>query len=77
MPLISQDSLETQINKNKLSPMYFLFGEEELLIEDSLESLVSVAVEETNKSFNYDVLNSNDNNINDILESKLLSNYGK
>ncbi|MBL0331493.1 MAG: DNA polymerase III subunit delta [Chlorobi bacterium] len=68
MPLISQDSLETQINKNKLSPMYFLFGEEELLIEDSLESLVSVAVEETNKSFNYDVLNSNDNNINDILE---------
>ena len=44
MPLISQDSLETQINKNKLSPMYFLFGEEELLIEDSLESLVSVCL---------------------------------
>lgn len=68
MPIITNDSLETQVSKNKFAPIYFLFGEEDLLIEEALESIVNATVDEATRSFNYDVLNSTDNSISGLVE---------
>jgi DNA polymerase-3 subunit delta len=68
MPIISPDSLDTSIKHGKIEPLYFLFGEEEFLIEESLDRIVAAAVDESTRSFNFDLLHGSEATINDVID---------
>ena len=68
MPLIAPDSLETSLRHGKIEPIYFLFGDEEFLIEESVDRLVAAAVDESTRSFNFDLLHGTDCTLNDIID---------
>lgn len=68
MPLISSDSFQTSVRHNKIDPVYFLFGEEDLLIEEGLELLVEKAVDPSTRSFNYDLLHGSETTWPDLVE---------
>ena len=50
-----------------LAPVYLLHGEEELLREEKLRSILDAAVPEEHRSFNLDVLTATDADIRDIV----------
>lgn len=56
MPIISLDSLDTGIGHGKFDPVYFLFGDEEFLIDEAVQRIMAAAVDESTRSFNLDVL---------------------
>jgi DNA polymerase-3 subunit delta len=68
MPTVAPDSLETSLKHGKLDPVYFLFGEEEFLIDEALERLVAATVDESTRSFNFDLLHGSEISTNDIIE---------
>jgi DNA polymerase III subunit delta len=68
MPVVAPDSLETSLKHGKFDPVYFLFGEEEFLIDEALERLTAAVVDEETRSFNYDLLHGSDITTNDIVE---------
>ena len=68
MPVVAPDSLETSLKHGKLDPVYFLFGEEEFLIEEALDRIVAATVDESTRSFNYDLLHGTDITTNEIIE---------
>ncbi|HVZ40705.1 MAG TPA: DNA polymerase III subunit delta [Candidatus Kapabacteria bacterium] len=68
MPIIAPNSLETAIKHGKFDPVYFLFGDEEFLIEEAAARLIAAAVDESTRSFNYDLLHGSDITVNDIVE---------
>jgi DNA polymerase III subunit delta len=68
MPIVAPDSLETSLKHGKFDPVYFLFGEEEFLIEEALDRLIAATVDESTRSFNYDQLHGTEISTNDIIE---------
>ncbi len=68
MPLITPDSFETGRRNGQIAPVYFLFGEEEFLIEEALHSLLSVAVDKSTSSFNYDQFHGTEIQLRDVVE---------
>jgi DNA polymerase-3 subunit delta len=68
MPIIAPDSLETALRHGKLDPVYFLFGDEEFLIEEALDHIIKVAVDESTRSFNFDQLYGSETTLNDVIE---------
>lgn len=68
MPTISLDSLETAIGHKKFDPVYFLFGDEEFLIDEAVDRIIAGAVDESTRSFNFDLLFGADVTALDIAE---------
>jgi len=68
MPTIAPDSLETAIAHRTFDPVYFLFGDEEFLIDEALERMLAAAVSEGMRGFNLDVLYGAEVSTIDILE---------
>jgi DNA polymerase-3 subunit delta len=68
MPIIAPDSLETSLRHGKIEPIYLLFGDEEFLIEEALDRITSIAVDESTRSFNFDLLYGSETTINDLVE---------
>ena len=56
MAIISAESFHTSVRHNKIEPVYFLFGEEDLLIEEALDMLIERTVDASTRSFNFDTL---------------------
>src|SRR5208283_3822486 len=51
----------------KFAPVYFLCGEEELIIEECVHFLLANALEPEEKTFNCDILHASDTNASDIV----------
>ena len=54
------DEISAQIQNKKFSPIYLLFGEEQLLVDEIVDDLVTNAIDESTKSFNLDVVYGSD-----------------
>lgn len=68
MPVVAPDSLETSLKHGKFDPVYFLFGEEEFLIDEMLERITAATIDESTRSFNYDLLHGTEASTIDIVE---------
>lgn len=68
MPLITPDSLETGVRSGNVAPVYFLFGEEEFLVDETLERLIGHTVDQSTKSFNFDVFHGTEAQLRDVVE---------
>jgi len=49
-------SIERSIERGEFSPLYLFYGEEDLLIEETLQLLIESAIEGPSRSFNLDVV---------------------
>jgi len=68
MPVISPESLLTSLKHGKIEPVYFLFGDEEFLIDEALERIVDATVDPSTQSFNYDVFHGTEIALQDVIE---------
>ncbi len=68
MPIVAPDSLETSLRHAKFDPVYLLFGDEEFLIEEACSRIIEAAVDESTRSFNFDLLYGSEVSTNDIIE---------
>jgi len=53
---LSYDKITLDLDKGKVAPSYFLYGDEEFLIDELLKKIIAVAVEEGAEDFNLDVM---------------------
>lgn len=51
---------EDAIRRKSFAPVYLLYGAEDLLIEETADRIVSAAVDESTRSFNFDLLRGSD-----------------
>jgi DNA polymerase-3 subunit delta len=65
--LRSFEEIEQALRKKKYSPLYLLHGEEDLLIEATVDLIISEALEEHARSFNLDVLYGGEADARDIV----------
>jgi DNA polymerase-3 subunit delta len=68
MPIISPESLDTALTHKKFDAVYLLFGEEEFLIEEALDRILTATVDEETRSFNFDLLYGSEVTVVDVLE---------
>jgi DNA polymerase-3 subunit delta len=68
MPILTPDSLETALRHDKFEPVYFLFGDEEFLIEEALDRIVDRTVDASTRSFNFDLLFGTESSAVDLVE---------
>jgi len=68
MPIVAPDSLETALKHGKFEPVYFLFGDEEFLIDEACDRIMSATIDESTRSFNFDLLYGSEVSTNDIIE---------
>ena len=68
MPIIAPDSFETGLRNNQIAPLYFLFGDEEFLIDEALALLLHHVVDESTQSFNYDQFHGSEAQLRDVVE---------
>ncbi len=68
MAIIAPDSLQTALRSGRVEPLYFLFGEEEFLIDEALDAILSIAVDESTRGFNFDLLHGSDSTLQDVVE---------
>ncbi|MDB5033400.1 MAG: polymerase subunit delta [Chlorobi bacterium] len=71
MPIVTPDSLETSLKHGKFDPVYFLFGEEEFLIDEALDRIMAATVDESTRSFNFDLMYGSEISVNDIVERSM------
>jgi len=48
-------SFVKEIEKNRIHPLYLLYGKEDFLIKDSVDKIVSTLLTEEEKDFNYSI----------------------
>jgi DNA polymerase-3 subunit delta len=68
MSLVTPDSLQTALGSGRIDPVYFLFGDEEFLIDEALDRILAIAVDESTRSFNFDLLHGNETSMPEIVE---------
>lgn len=68
MPIIAPESFETGLRRGEIAPLYFLFGEEEFLIDEGLEALLEKTVDASTRSFNYDQFHGTEVQLRDVME---------
>ncbi len=68
MPIISPDSLTTSLRHGRIEPVYFLFGDEEFLIDEALDAIVAAAVDESTRSFNFDLMHGTEATLQEVVE---------
>lgn len=54
------EGLVSSFHQKRFDPVYLFYGEEDLLIDEAVESLIDNAVEESARSFNLDILYGNE-----------------
>jgi DNA polymerase-3 subunit delta len=54
MPGRSFDALQRSLAKGEVQPVYYFYGDEELLKEDAVRDLLALAIEEPTRDFNLD-----------------------
>jgi len=54
MPGRSFDALQRSLAKGEVQPVYYFFGDEELLKEEAVRRIMEIAVEESTRDFNLD-----------------------
>ncbi|MDH4099684.1 MAG: DNA polymerase III subunit delta [Nitrospirota bacterium] len=52
MPLLKQQELIAELEKEKIAPLYLLYGEEKFLIEETLQRIEALAVDPASRDFN-------------------------
>lgn len=68
MGIVQPDSFDTGIRNGSVAPVYFLFGDEEFLIEEALERLLAATVDESTRSFNFDQFHGSETGLRDVVE---------
>lgn len=68
MPIVSPDSFENGLKNNRIVPIYLLFGEEDLLIEEALDRLLAAVVDEETRDFNYDQFKGDEIQLRDVVD---------
>lgn len=71
MSIVAPDSLETAIKHGRFEPIYFLFGDEEFLIDEACGRIMDAVIDESSRSFNMDLLFGSDVSPSDIVERAL------
>ncbi len=61
------ETLVSSFHQKKFDPVYLFYGEEDLLIDEAVESLIHYAVEESARSFNLDILYGNEVDAKNII----------
>jgi len=61
------NELISSIKQHKVLPLYFLFGEEEFLIQEALDLLIETAVDPGSSDFNFNILYCRDTSAGDIV----------
>lgn len=64
---IPHEQVEEDLRQQKFSPVYLFFGEEDFLIEQTVDLLIKQALDETAKSFNLDIVQGSDVDAKDIV----------
>lgn len=57
---VPYERLATSLRKGDVSPLYLFYGEEDLLIEEAVESVIAASIDEATKSFNLDIVYGSD-----------------
>ena len=52
----SFEELGQSLRRKKFAPLYFFYGEEDFLIEEAIDLLITQALDESTKSFNLDIV---------------------
>jgi DNA polymerase-3 subunit delta len=56
---ISLDDLESSIRQKKFKPLYYFYGDEDYLIDETIKLIVNNSLDSSTKSFNLDVVDAN------------------
>ena len=68
MGIITPESFETALRAGKLEPVYFLFGDEEFLVDEACDRLISTTVDDATREFNFDQLNGTEVSLPEVVE---------
>ena len=63
----SLEQLESEFRQKKFAPIYLLYGEEDYLVEQAVNSLIENALDDDTKGFNLDVVHGNSVDGRDIV----------
>jgi DNA polymerase III subunit delta len=61
------DELERSIRKKSFSPLYYFYGDEDFLLQETVDAIVAHALDASEKSFNFDVVNGYDADAKEIV----------
>lgn len=64
---ITVDQFEAALAKREFASVYFFYGEEEFLVEESISALLEAAVDPATRGFNCDIVYGGDANADDIV----------
>ena len=64
---VSVESLLLSIRKKELAPVYFLYGDEDFLIDEVVDEIVATGLDPSTKGFNLDVVHGNEKDGKDIV----------
>lgn len=64
---ITVDAFEAALAKRDIAPVYLFYGEEEFLIEESVNALLEATVDPSTKSFNCDIIYGADARADDVV----------
>lgn len=56
---ISLDDLESSIRQKKFKPLYYFYGDEDYLIDETIKLIINNSLDSSTKSFNLDVVDAN------------------
>lgn len=68
MPIITPDSFETAIRAARFDPVYFLFGDEEFLVDEACDRLIAAAVDDATREFNYEQFHGTEAALPEVVE---------
>ena len=68
MAIITPESFETSLRSGRFEPVYFLFGDEEFLVEEACDRLIAAAVDESTREFNFDQFHGTEATLADIVD---------
>ena len=66
------DELERSIRKKIFSPLYYFYGDEDFLLQETVDAIVAYALDASEKSFNFDVVNGYDADAKEIVQLSYL-----
>ena len=52
----SLSALEQALKRREFAPVYFFYGEEDFLLDEAVASIIDASLEESQKSFNLDIV---------------------
>ena len=68
MGIVTPASYRNRLASGSISPLYLLFGDEELLIDEAVDTLLKVVVDDSVRSFNFEQFNAPDIDLRDVAE---------